>query len=407
MVPLGRKTLFEDLPRFLVAQAGVAFAVALIAIETGIFFGFLKSAVVSIEGSSADIWVAAKEMLYYELTLPISYDQLDKARHVPGVARAEAVLLKTSAWRGPDRKIELIRVVGVDPSGTLFGVGPVTESARVKLRETDTAIVDSSKLDALNINGVGGYGKIGQHNVRVVGLTHGTQPIVSATFIYASLRNAKAYLAPPIPPIVMFFAGFRLVQLPPKTKPPKPDPGTLDKGDDVSYILIKANPGTDIAALKARLDKSLDGTTALTQREMAEQTDRYWLKRTGIGFILGIAAVVGLIVGMAVVGQILYTSVADHIKEYGTLRAMGAPDSLFYGVVAEQAVLISVLGFVPGIILSVVVAAWAHAHREILILITPTSAALTFAGIVVMCTVSGIFAVQRALRVDPAIVFKA
>src|ERR1700694_5403013 len=124
MVPLGRKTLFEDLPRFLVAQAGVAFAVALIAIETGIFFGFLKSAVLPIEKSNADIWISAKEMLYYELTIPFSYDKLDKARHVEGVERAEAVLLKTSAWRGPDRKIELIRVVGFDPDGTLFNLGP-------------------------------------------------------------------------------------------------------------------------------------------------------------------------------------------------------------------------------------------------------------------------------------------
>jgi putative ABC transport system permease protein len=407
MVPLGRKTLFEDLPRFLVAQAGVAFAVALIAIETGIFFGFLKSAVLPIENSSADVWVAAKEMLYYELTTPISYDKLKKARSVPGVERAEAVLLKTSAWRGPDHKIELIRIVGFDPGGTLFALGPVSDEARKKLRGDDTAIVDAGKLDALNIAGVGGHGKVGQRSVRIVGLTRGTQPIVSATFIYASLRNAKAFLAPPMPPIALFFAGFRLVQLPPKTAPPKPDPGTLDPGDDISYILVKARPGTDLGALKTRLETALAGTRSFTKAEMAKRTDTYWVNRTGIGFILGVAALVGLIVGMAAVGQILYTSVAEHIKEYGTLRAMGAPDSLFYGVIAEQALLMALLGFVPGIILSYLVAAWSQAHREILILVTPTSAALTLAGIILMCTASGVFAVQRALRVDPAIVFKA
>lgn len=410
MVPLGRKTLFQDLPRFFVAQAGVAFAVALVAIETGIFFGFLKSAVLPIQDSHADIWVSAKEMLYYELTTPLTYDKLDKARRVAGVERAEAVLIKTSYWRGPDRKIELVRVVGFDPQGTLFGIGPVSGDVRTRLLSTNTAVVDAGKLDALNIAGVGGTGKVGEYksDVRVIGLTRDMQPIVSATFIFAALRNAKTYVEPPMPPLPpIYFAGFQLIQRQAAASKHKPDPRTLEPKDDISFILVKAVPGNDLIALKNRLVDALPGTRAYTQAEMAERTDTYWLQRTGIGFILGVAAVVALVVGMAVVGQILYASVSEHIKEYGTLRAMGAPDSLFYAVIAEQAVFMAVLGFVPGIIMALLVAAYAHAHREILILITPTGAALTLAGIVLVCAASGIFAVQRALRVDPAIVFKA
>src|SRR5260370_35258614 len=86
---------------------------------------------------------------------------------------------------------------------------------------------------------------------------------------------------------------------------------------------------------------------------------------------------------------------------------MGAPDSLFYAVVAEQATIMALLGFVPGIALALGVAAWAQAHRQILILITPANAALTLGVIVAMCILSGIFAVQRALRVDPPLAFKA
>jgi putative ABC transport system permease protein len=411
MVPLARKTLFEDLPRFLVAQAGVAFAVGLVAIQAGIFLGFVKSSGLPVDESSADVWVAAKEMGYFELAKPFAFEKLDKARHVAGVGHAEALFLRTSAWLGPGDKIEYIRVIGFDPFGTLWSPGAVPHDELTKLRFADTAIVDAGNLKSLNIAGVGGYGKIGQHNVRVIGLTHGTQPIISASFIYTSLRNAKAYSAPPTPkpgtlPLTFSFLGLRA---PPPVPTPKAsrDAATLDPTDDISYILVKAKPGTDIAALKKRLDDALPGTTAYTQAEMAERTRSYWLQRTRIGFLLGLVAVVGLIVGMTVVGQILYTSVAEHIKEYGTLRAMGAPDSLFYGVVAEQAVLMAVLGFVPGIALTIAVSAWVQAQRNVLILITPASAAIVLAVIVAMCIVSGVFAVQRALRVDPAIVFKA
>jgi putative ABC transport system permease protein len=428
MVPLGRKTLFEDVPRFLVAQAGVAFAVALIAIETGIYYGFLRSAVMPIQESHADIWVAARDMPYFELTVPMRYDSLEKARGVTGVQRAEALLIKTSAWRGPYHKLEYVRVIGFDPQGELWSPGPVSAPTLDKLRSADTAIVDAGKLDALNIGGIGGSGKIGQHDVRVVGLASGTQPIISATFIYTSLRNATAYLAAPIPPpalarrapqdleaLARSLGASDLASLSEPTPTPAPtpaprhsrDPATLAASDDISYILVKAFPGEDLEALKGRLESELPDTRAYTQGEMAARTDAYWVKRTSIGFLLGLIAIVGLVVGATVAGQILYTSVAEHIKEYGTLRAMGAPDSLFYAVVAEQATIMALLGFVPGIAIALAVAAWAHAQREILILITPANAVTTLCVIVVMCIFSGIFAVQRALRVDPAIVFKA
>jgi putative ABC transport system permease protein len=412
MVPLARKTLFQDIPRFLVAQAGVAFAVGLIAIQSGIYLGFVKGSGMPVDQAHADIWVAAKEMQYFELALPISFDNVGKARKVQGVESVEALLLKTSAWRGPGHKAEYIRVIGFDPRADLWSPGPVPHETLAKLRFADTAIVDSGNLKSLNISGVGGYGKIGQHNVRVIGLTHGTQPLISATFIFTSLRNAKAFLAPPTPKPGTLLAAYASLRAPPPpvaTPSPKAtnDPATLDPSDDISYILVKAQSGTDLDVLKKRLDDALPDTTAYTQPEMAEKTRSYWLQRTRIGFILGLAAVVGLIVGMTVVGQILYTSVAEHIKEYGTLRAIGAPDALFYGIVAEQAMLMALLGYVPGIALALAVSLWSASHRNVSILITPTSAALVLVVIVVMCVLSGAFAVQRALRVDPAIVFKA
>jgi putative ABC transport system permease protein len=435
MVPLGRKTLFQDMPRFLVAQGGVAFAVGLIAIEAGVYFGFLKGAVLPIEESRADLWVASRDTQYFELALPMRYDSVVKAAGVTGVERAEAMLLETSAWRGPGHKLEYVRVIGFDPNGELWSPGPVPKAMLAKLYDTDTAIVDASKLPGLNIDGIGGSGKIGQREVRVVGLTRGTQPMVSATFVYASLPNAAAYLAPP-PPSARSIAVAKaelaalqtalnaersafsgdpdlLAQLP--TPPPNlvpappnsPSAAGLQPSDGISYVLIKAKPGVDIESLKGRLTAELPDTIAYTKAEMIERTDSYWVKRTGIGFVLGLLAIVGLVVGGTVAGQILYTSVSEHIKEYGTLRAMGAPDSLFYAVVAEQAILLALLGFVPGIILSLIIAQWAREHRDILILVTPGSAAMTLAIITAMCIGAGIFAVQRALRVDPAIVFKA
>jgi putative ABC transport system permease protein len=89
MVSIARKNLLEDIPRFLVAQAGIMFAVSLVTIQTGVLKGFTSSASLLIDKSKADIWVASKDMVHLELTLPLPEERVNQARQVAGVDRAE------------------------------------------------------------------------------------------------------------------------------------------------------------------------------------------------------------------------------------------------------------------------------------------------------------------------------
>jgi putative ABC transport system permease protein len=399
---LAWKNLIEDRGRLAVALAGIMFAVALIAIQTGIYAGFVKSAGLLIDESSADIWVCAQDMRYVELTLPIPYADLDKAQHVAGVAAAEPMVVRTSAFKGPAHRLELIRVVGFDPDGTLFRPGPVSDADVHKLRAKNTFLVDRANLSAMNLHGIGDTGQIGDTTLRLVALTQGTQPIVSATLIYTSLPNERTYLqlAPAIDtksfnPLAVYF-GFPVAAL-----------DALGPDTSLSYLLIRVKPGAEISKVQKDLERALPGTDAYTKEQMGDVTKTYWEKRTGLGFILGLGAVVGIIVGMAVVGQILYTSVSDHIREYGTMKAMGASDWTLHKIIITQAVLMAVIGFLPGILVSEWVAAFAMAQRGLLVLISPAVALQALAITVGMCVFSAVFAMQRVTRVDPAVVFKA
>ncbi len=53
---------------------------------------------------------------------------------------------------------------------------------------------------------------------------------------------------------------------------------------------------------------------------------------------MGMAALMGLIVGVVVAGQVLYTSTLEHLKEYGTLKAMGATNFQVACAIVAQAV---------------------------------------------------------------------
>lgn len=412
MVSLARRNLLHDRARFFVAQAGVMFAVVLVTIQLGVYFGFGRSTTALVDASSADLWVAARDSVNVDLSAPIGARLVARVAAVRGVASAEPLICRTAVWKGPDDRIELVRVVGFDPHGRLFR--PLGTDAAM-LRELDapyTFLVDRSKLSLLGLNHPGDLGRVGNIIGTYAGTTHGAQSIVTAPFLYTSLASGNAFLtAKPLKAVVprqlLAHRDALLWITPPRERPPKNPPRALAPDDDINFVLVRVTPGEDVRSVAQRIEAAMPDLHAFARADLARATHDYWLQRTSLGFIVGLGAIVGIIVGMAVVGQILYAAVNEHLREFGTLKAMGAPDSFMYGVVMEQAVLMALLGFVPGILVCFAVAWWTSSRHGIDILIDPTTAVLVFACTVAMCVVSSVFALQAVTRVDPAIVFKA
>lgn len=413
MVSLARKNLLEDIPRFLVAQAGIMFAVSLVTIQTGIFNGFTRSAAQLIYNANADIWVTSDTLVQPELSLPLPATTLDQAQEVAGVARAEALIFKSAVWRHSSSDINLVRVIGFDPQGQLFNPNNLIQGSAQALQQPYTAIADTSTLRSLNVSKVGDLAELGSLPVRLVGLTQGNRSITSNPFVFTSLENANAYAtggqnARLSCKLQTGSENIQCTTLPTTQKQsPQAKPRQLAASDTISFILIRARSGEDLQQLKQRLEAAIPNSSAYTQAELIKKTQRFWQRRTGVGFILGLGASVGIIVGGIIVGQILYSSVSDHLREFGTLKAMGASDWTIYGVIIEQSLWMAVLGYIPGIVLCFGVGAWTFATQGITILITPATAIAVFGITVAICVGSAIFAIQKVTRVDPAIVFKA
>ena len=411
MVSIARKHLLEDIPRFLVAQAGIMFAVSLVTIQTGIFNGFTRSTAQLMTNSSADIWVASENLVHLELTLPIPLTNLSLSRQVVGVESAEALIVKTGIWRN-NNQISLARIIGFDPNGQLFIPQNVTQGNITKLKEPYTAIVDTSNLKSLNLNKVGDRAELSTLSIKLVGLTKGNRSIISNPYIFTSLENANAYansgqttnLSCRLP---SDSEDLKCTNSYIKADPNAIAPKSLTSADTITFVLIRAKKGQELSALKQRLIAALPNTSAYTHAELMQKTQAFWQQRTGIGFILALGAVVGVIVGGIIVGQILYASVSDRLKEFGTLKAMGASDFTIYSVILEQALWMAILGYLPSMVLCWGVSAWTLASQGILILITPTIAIAVLGITVVMCVGSGVFAIQKVMHLDPASVFKA
>lgn len=418
MVSIARKNLLEDIPRFLVAQAGIMFAVTLVTLQTGIFNGFTRSTGQLVHNSDADIWVASESLVQLELTLPIPISNVIEARKVAGVEQAEGLIFTSALWRHPSGEITYVRVAGFDPNGQLFTPINIKQGSVSALQEPYTVIVDTTNLNALDIKGIGERVQVNSLPARVVGLTQGNRSIISNAFMFTSLVSANAYITSgqtssvscKLPSGSTELSCINTYFKSPQTSTPlKPSalPNKLVASDLINYVLIRAKPGQDLQVLKRRLEAALPNTHAYTRAELIKKNQTFWQKRTGIGFLLSLGAVVGIIVGVIIVGQILYSSVSDHLKEFGTLKAMGASDWVIYGVIIEQALWMAVLGYIPSMALCYAVVTWTFFTQGILILITPEAAIAIFALTVLMCVGSAIFAIQKVTRLDPAMVFKA
>lgn len=418
MVSLARKNLLEDLPRFFVAQVGIMFAVTLVTLQTGIFTGFVHSTGQLVHNSNADIWVTSADWVQVELTTSIPLSTVLDARKVEGVEQAEPLIFSGALWRPPKGEITRARVIGFEPNGQLFTPINLKKGSLGALKTPYTVIVDQTDQESLNVSKIGDEVKVNALPARVVGFTQGNASIVSNAFMFTSLESANTYLTSglnsnvscKLPQGSQELSCITTYSLSPETEsPPKPPavPNKLAASDLITYVLIQAKPGQNLQVLKQKLEAALPNTHAFTQKEFIHKNEIFWQQRTGVGFILGLGAVVGVIVGVIIVGQILYSSVSDHLKEFGTLKAMGASDWTVYGVIIEQALWMAVLGYIPSTALCYGIATWAFATGGILILITPISAIAVFGVTIAMCVGSAIFAIQKVTRLDPAMVFKA
>jgi putative ABC transport system permease protein len=118
-----------------------------------------------------------------------------------------------------------------------------------------------------------------------------------------------------------------------------------------------------------------------------------------------LAAVLGLVFGFVVVAQTIYATTVDHLREFGTLKAIGASNRYIYKVILEQASISAVIGYALGMIVSLLVVR-ASQHGGAAILVPWPMAFGMFFVTLFMCAGAAVVSIRKVTRLDPAMVFK-
>jgi putative ABC transport system permease protein len=369
---LARKILLHDRIKFAVAAAGVSISVLLVLVQIGLYFGFMENASTLIDNGKADLWVTARGNENFDFASPMDERLYYRVAETPGVARAERMILAFGQFKLPDGGTQGVQVVGVEPDARLLRPWNLVAGDARRLADVDGIVVDRTEFAKLKIERLGERREISDTRARVVGLTDGIRSFTTSPFVFTNLDTARAY------------ARMLPAQL--------------------TYVLVEARPGIDLAKLKADLER-IDAIDAYTRAEISTRTREYWSTRTGVGTGFFMTAVMGVIVGLVVVGQILYNGTLEHIREYGTLKAMGAANGAIVRVILYQALISAVVGFAVGGALALA-ARGGMAAANLKVALSPELLLATAALTATMCAIAALLSILKVLRLDPAVVFK-
>ena len=97
--------------------------------------------------------------------------------------------------------------------------------------------------------------------------------------------------------------------------------------------------------------------------------------------------------------------ITNHFAEYATLKALGYSDTYISWVVLQQALTLAMLGFVPALALALGVYELVRQTAHLSINMTLERLVIVLALVVVMCVVSGLIALRKVKKADPADLF--
>jgi putative ABC transport system permease protein len=173
------------------------------------------------------------------------------------------------------------------------------------------------------------------------------------------------------------------------------------------HILLRLRPGADVEAAVTRLRGLIsDPTLRIRSYAAAAAEDlRYQQTQRPTGVIFGFGVLIGVLVGLVIVYQVLSADVADHMREYATFKAMGYGPLFFLGVVFEEALILGVLGFVPGVAIGTGILTLMGKVTTLPLSMSWSMALMVFVGTILFSALSGAIATRRLAAADPADLF--
>lgn len=374
------KILLHDKAKYLALILGIAFATLLISQQSAIFHSVLDASLREIkEANQADIWVMKPSVETLDQPYPLPELAVNRVRSVEGVAWAVPYYQSTAQLRTEDGGMKLVQVIGVDDLSLIGAPESMLVGDLSSLDQPDGVILDISgfhKIFPDTPPRVGMVVEIGQERAVVAGLCHIGASWSGLPRVYTPRSRALRMARETIHPI--------------------------------SYVLARSLPDHSAKEVAERISATT-GLKARTREEFEADTRNWILKFSGIAENFGITILMGVVIGVAIVGQTFYMFSLENLKQFATLKAIGIGNGTILGMLATQAIFVSLVGYCLGI--GVANVFFAVSSPQLTgglrgMFMPPYILIGSGIFIVIVTLFACLISVRKVLVVDPAIVFR-
>jgi putative ABC transport system permease protein len=379
-LPIGWLQLTQSRARFAAALAGVAFANVLVFVQLGIMNSMATATLKPYGFFQADIMISAFDANSMTEGGNVARQWMFQAMEDPDVVSGTGIFVNNVSWQRTDKTLGLT-TYGIDPTHPEF-LSPEMAARSDKLQLPNSGILDrfSRGLPRDLAASIRPQSPLSFE-------VSGTTLTLYDTFAGGGGFGGDGY---------MMVSDQTFLTLFPERRSGAPD-----------HILLKLVPGANPDIVTARLQELVsDKSLRIRSYAAAAAADlSYQQTKRPTGIIFGFGVIIGILVGIVIVYQVLSTDVADHLSEYATFKAIGYSQRFFLSIVLEEALILGVLGFIPGLAVATLLLAGMAAVTTLPLAMTMSMAVTVFVGTVIACSLSGAFATRRLAAADPADLF--
>ena len=358
--------------------AAIVISIYLIGIELGMFF-YLANIIGGIVGNAnpqyAQVFVVKKQTENINQLSPLDLRWVNQLRSIDGVTSTHGFVITNVSARFPNGKDAPAVIIGSDYPA--MAAGPYTDlvysgsiSSLVAPEIVSTDFYDNKTLryevkpgTRFEING----------KSATVGVMTKDAKGFTSPLIYTTTDKAR------------YYTGMSPTQ--------------------VSGIIVTVPDASMIESVVSRINQIAPDLKAWPAEKIRTATIVNVMTANNMGMSFATLVLFGIISGFFIIGLTMYSVTYDRIKDYGTLKAIGASGKYITRLVVAQSVIYALIGYLASLIL-LIISKIGMAKGGLIISLTPALLGFLFLTTLIISVGSSYFSIRKLKKVEPSSVFR-
>ncbi|RFM33517.1 ABC transporter permease [Chitinophaga silvisoli] len=354
---------------------GIVISIFLIGAQLGILNNILDMSLGIVKGNKQFIYVVDKKSTSSTSLVNVDKRVGNELQSIPGVARVFPVVVAGGTTKTKSGGTAMAQIIGVQYPAMAGAPEFYThETVLSNLQNEGAVIIDAGDVENMENIQMGEHFTLNDKRVFVSGMSVNNAGLGQFNII-TTIDRARQ------------LTGF--------------------SANSVSAFLIKSS-STDTTVMNhvvKEINKTITSVKAYTGEEFSEVSIEY--VKTSSGIVANFYLLIGfsLLTGIIIVGLTMFSSVNDHIRDYGTIKAIGGSNFLIAKLILRQSLIYAVMGFVASLGLLYGLQMAMAAVNQVIIY-SPALLMGLFLVTLAISLIGNIFSMRKIFKLEPVQIFR-